>query len=93
MNSFKEKVLEVVRAIPKGKVYTYTQVAFLAGNGKASRAVGSYMSKNRDATVPCHRVVKATGEVGSYNGLRGTSKEGILREEGVPFVCEGRVVV
>lgn len=79
---FKEKVLEVVKKIPKGTVLTYKEVAEKAGNGKASRAVGNIMAKNADKNVPCHRVIRSDGNLGTYNGINGTSKEAILRREG-----------
>jgi O-6-methylguanine DNA methyltransferase len=85
MISFKDKVLIVVSKIPKGKVLTYKQVAKLAGNEKASRAVGNIMAKNNDKNIPCHRVIKSDGSIGSYNGLQGKSKKEILEKEGVKF--------
>ena len=83
MKSFEEKVVEVVKKIPQGKVFTYGEVAKRAGNAKASRAVGTIMAKNTDKNVPCHRVVKSDGSIGMYNGLRGKSKMAILKKEGV----------
>ncbi len=64
---FTELVLKVVAQIPVGKTMTYGQVAALAGNPKAARAVGMIMSKNWDIKIPCHRVVRADGSVGGYN--------------------------
>ena len=81
---FKDKVLDVVRNIPKGEVRSYGYVAEAAGNGKASRVVGSILRRNKDKKVPCHRVIRSDGIVGSYNGLRG-DKERLLRKEGVSF--------
>lgn len=80
---FKEKVLEIVRQIPKGSVLTYKEVAKLSGNSKASRAVGNILNKNTDyKNIPCHRVVRSDGKVGEYN--RGTeNKIKILKKEGV----------
>jgi methylated-DNA-[protein]-cysteine S-methyltransferase len=75
-------VYKVVRAIPRGKVFTYRDVAFLAGSPKAYRAVGTALSKNRDPEVPCHRVIRSDGRIGEYN--RGSrKKESLLRKEGV----------
>lgn len=93
MKSFQQKVLEVVTAIPEGKVLTYGQVAKKAGNEKASRAVGTIMAKNTDKNVKCHRVVRSDGSVGMYNGLVGKSKETILKKEGVLFSPTGRVLL
>ncbi len=72
---------------------TYSQVAAKAGNKNAPRAVGTIMAGNQDKGVPCHRVVKSDGSIGMYNGLRGKSKEAILRKEGVAFRAPGKVVV
>ncbi len=85
MKTFKEKVYEVVQAIPKGSVLTYKQVAEKAGNKNASRAVGTLMSKNIDKNIPCHRVIRSDGKIGNYNGLRGKNKETILLQEGYKF--------
>jgi len=79
-NLFKEDVLKVVRAIPRGKTMTYGEVAARAGHPKAARAVGAIMRSNKDMTTPCHRVVAQNG-LGGYNGLRG-AKDKLLREEG-----------
>ncbi len=79
--TFTEAVFDIVRQIPKGKVLTYRQVAKLAGNEKAARAVGAILRSNRDKHIPCHRVVKTNGELGGYNGLRGSSKKALLHSE------------
>lgn len=81
MKTFKEKVLRIVKKIPKGKVFTYKQVALKAGNERASRVVGTIMSLNQDKNVPCHRVIRSDGKIGKYNGLQGVSKEAILKKE------------
>lgn len=82
MKTFTEKVLEVVRKIPKGKTLTYGQVAEKAGNAKAVRAVGSIMKKNYDPTVPCHRVIRSDGSVGEYNRGGSEAKRKLLESEG-----------
>lgn len=77
---FKQKVLDIVAKIPKGKTMTYKEVAKKAGNAGASRAVGSIMAGNKDLKIPCHRVIRSDGKIGEYNGLRGDKTE-ILRKE------------
>lgn len=65
---FESQVYEVVRKIPKGRVSTYGAVARLTGRGTA-RSVGSALAKNPFAPeVPCHRVVRADGLLGGFNG-------------------------
>lgn len=80
--SFKERVLAVVRDIPKGSTLTYKEVATRAGSPGASRAVGTIMSRNLDSTVPCHRVIRSDGKVGNYNRGGEKTKRGLLKMEG-----------
>lgn len=81
--SFTHQVLMVVSAIPRGKTMTYREVALLAGNPKAVRAVGSIMRKNYRSDVPCHRVIRSDGTLGEYNRGGTERKQKLLREEGV----------
>jgi O-6-methylguanine DNA methyltransferase len=67
MKTFTEKVLDVVRKIPKGKALTYKEVARKSGNINASRAVGSVLKKNYNPDIPCHRVIRSDGVIGEYN--------------------------
>lgn len=60
---------------------TYGEVAKYAGNPRAARAVGVILKGNRDESVPCHRVIRANGRLGGYNGLRG-DKRALLVSEG-----------
>ncbi|RJQ34827.1 MGMT family protein [Candidatus Parcubacteria bacterium] len=80
--TFRDKVLAVVRNIPKGKVMTYKQVAAKAGNSKAARAVGAIMRTNYDEAIPCHRVIRSDGSLGSYNRGGTVRKREILKREG-----------
>ncbi|MDZ4231529.1 MAG: MGMT family protein [Patescibacteria group bacterium] len=81
MKGFREKVLMIVSEIPKGKTLSYKQVAGLAGNPGAYRAVGNIMNKNKDTNVPCHRVIKSDGRIGGY-AFGESKKEAILKKEG-----------
>lgn len=82
MSEFKQKVLEVVAAIPKGGTLTYKEVALRAGSPRAFRVVGSIMSKNYDVKVPCHRVIKSNGTLGDYNRGGQSRKQELLLSEG-----------
>lgn len=82
MSTFKEKVREIVRNIPKGKTMTYREVAAQAGNPKAARAVGAVMRANYDPSVPCHRVIKSDGSLGNYNRGGDREKRRLLVHEG-----------
>ncbi len=81
MKTFTDKVKDIVRKIPKGKVLTYKQVATMAGNENASRAVGSIMKNNYDPHIPCHRVIRSDGIAGEYNRGRNKKIE-LLKKEG-----------
>jgi len=80
MKSFADKVREVVRKIPKGKVLTYAEVARSAGNSKAYRAVGNILNKNYDKSIPCHRVICSNGTLGEYNRGSGSKKKLLISE-------------
>lgn len=63
---FNEKVWQITRSVPKGRVTTYREIAH-ALNCKAYRAVGNALNKNPDAPkTPCHRVVNSDGRVGGF---------------------------
>lgn len=84
---FTEKVYALTRSIPKGKVATYGQLAMLAGNPRAARAVGMAMRTNPDIpATPCHRVVASDGSLTGYSAGQGVStKRTMLIDEGVSF--------
>lgn len=64
---FQIKVWEALMKIQEGKLCSYSDVAKELGNPKASRAVGSAVAQNPVAyLIPCHRVIKSTGEFGNY---------------------------
>lgn len=83
MKTFREKVLAIVKKIPKGGSMTYKQVATKAGNPLAARAVGAIMRTNYDPSVPCHRVIHTNGVIGNYNRGGPSRKREILMSEGV----------
>jgi methylated-DNA-[protein]-cysteine S-methyltransferase len=80
---FQRAVLDVVRALARGEVAAYGEVAALAGSPGAGRAVGTVCARNRFALfVPCHRVVSATG-IGTYGSAGLEVKRRLLALEGV----------
>ncbi len=85
--TFSEKVYAFTKQIPRGKVATYGQIARLAGNPCAARAVGMCMKKNPYIPlVPCHRVVGSDGNLTGYSVREGlVTKKAILLAEGVVF--------
>lgn len=85
--SFRDRVYAITNKIPRGKVATYGQIAALAGNKNAARAVGMCMRTNPNAPhTPCHRVVAANGSLTGYSAGNGViTKKKMLQEEGVIF--------
>lgn len=82
MTQFQDKIKDVVRKIPRGRVMTYKEVAYAAGKPGAARAVANTMAANYDETVPCHRVIRSDGALGGYNRGGIEKKRSILESEG-----------
>lgn len=80
-STFRTRVFDIVRAIPKGKTLSYGEVAQRAGRPRAARAVGNILHTNHDPAIPCHRVIKADGSPGGYNG-GAEKKRAVLTAEG-----------
>lgn len=86
---FPERVLELAKQIPKGRVTTYKIVAEKL-NTRAYRAIGQVLKSNKNPKIPCHRVVKSSGELGGYRGNETHTKAKILRKEGIE-IRKGRI--
>jgi len=86
--SFFSKTYKVVKKIPRGSVKTYKEVAVLAGNSKAYRAVGHAMKLNPDIkNIPCHRIVGSDGKMHGYSAGKGIiTKINLLKKEGIKFI-------
>ena len=70
---FQLKVWEALLAIPEGAFASYGDIAKLAGHPGAARTVGSAVGSNPVAwLIPCHRVIRAAGELGDYHWSRAT---------------------
>jgi methylated-DNA-[protein]-cysteine S-methyltransferase len=66
---FRRQVLVETAAIPYGHTSTYAVLAARAGSPKAFRAAGTALATNPiPIVVPCHRVLPASGALGSYRG-------------------------
>jgi len=65
--AFQERVWKALRDINSGETATYTDIAKAIGKPKAARAVASACAANPLAfIVPCHRIVRSTGEISGY---------------------------
>ncbi|WP_210515134.1 methylated-DNA--[protein]-cysteine S-methyltransferase [Hymenobacter terricola] len=64
---FQLKIWESLLHVPEGELRTYSQLAEAAGNGAAVRAAGTAIGANPVGyLIPCHRVIRQTGELGQY---------------------------
>ena len=76
---FQLGVLQAVRTIPAGTVWTYGQMARAIGKPQASRAVGQALGRNPvPVVVPCHRVIASDGSLGGYSGGGGLASKRLL---------------
>jgi len=65
--NFQLKVWDALLRVPDGDVTTYGGIAASIGDAKASRAVGGAVGSNPISwLIPCHRVIRSTGELGGY---------------------------
>ncbi|MBT1161600.1 MULTISPECIES: MGMT family protein [Bifidobacterium] len=87
--AFNQRVYDVVRRIPRGKVATYGQVAALAGNSRNARFVGFALHTNPEpGVIPCHRVVFRDGSLAPGFAFGGPGRQRMLLEsEGVPLIA------
>src|SRR3989344_328423 len=90
-DQLKQRIIEIVKKIPAGKVATYGQIAEMVGIRDA-RMVARAISGNEDPEIPCHRLVKADGLL-ALNYSKGDWREDRekLLLEGVGFLAERRV--
>lgn len=82
-SGFYRRVLRATaRRLPFGVTASYGDVAAWAGNPRAHRAAGTALGRNPlPLAIPCHRVLRAGGEIGNYGGGP-EMKEFLLRLEG-----------
>ncbi len=86
-NSY-ERIYDVVRQIPRGKVASYGQVAALAGNRRWARVVGYALHVNPDEEgIPCYRVVTKDGCVSGAFAFGGRNRQiELLEADGIGFI-------
>jgi methylated-DNA-[protein]-cysteine S-methyltransferase len=87
VTAFRARILELIRAIPRGETKSYGEVAVMAGVSRAARAIGGAMAANPvPIIIPCHRVVAADGRLTGFSAPGGlTTKKKLLEAEGVEF--------
>jgi methylated-DNA-protein-cysteine methyltransferase-like protein len=89
-SNYRERVFEIVRRIPAGRVMTYGQLATLLGESYTARTVGYVMSA-ADDTVPWQRVINAQGACSTGRVvLPPDLQQKMLEAEGIAFDAKGR---
>jgi methylated-DNA-[protein]-cysteine S-methyltransferase len=82
-DGFFAECARALRAVPRGEVVTYGELAALAGRPGAARAAGTFCGRNKlGVFIPCHRVV-AAGGIGTFGDLGVEYKRRMLALEGV----------
>jgi O-6-methylguanine DNA methyltransferase len=85
-SEFYQRVWQETSRIPRGKVSTYGQVAGKISHPRAARAVGTALGANPfPLLIPCHRVIRSSGELGNYSAGGPAVKQRLLAMEGVLF--------
>jgi methylated-DNA-protein-cysteine methyltransferase-like protein len=84
--NFYEAVYRVVRAVPRGRLMTYGQIAVILGHPRAARAVGYALKACRGKDVPWQRVINAQGQISARGEVeRPMLQRALLEKEGVKF--------
>ena len=88
---YRERVYQIVRRIPRGKVMTYGQVAYILGEGYTPRTVGFVMHGADERNTPWQRVINSQGRCSTGRiVLPADKQQRMLEREGVKFDESGR---
>jgi len=89
--NYRERVFELVRRIPVGRVMTYGQIAEILGEGYTPRTVGFVMHSADEETTPWHRVINSQGGCSTQHIiLPHDRQQRMLEAEGIQFDVRAR---
>ena len=89
--TYRERVYEIVRQIPAGRVMTYGQIAEILGEGYTPRTVGYVMHGANTENVPWQRVINSQGACSTGRMTMPVNlQQDMLESEGVAFSDKGR---
>jgi methylated-DNA-protein-cysteine methyltransferase related protein len=89
---FSDRVIEIIQSIPSGKVATYGQIAFLAGNPTASRQVSRLLhAASGKYNLPWQRVINSKGLISLKQGAGYEEQHRLLCGEGIEFDLKDRI--
>ncbi|WP_413734850.1 MGMT family protein [Sodalis sp. RH21] len=90
IDTFRQRVFQIIDAIPYGHVTTYGEVARLAGSPRAARQVGGILSRlPQGSRLPWHRVVNRQGRI-SLPGDGFVRQKTALEAEGIEVDNQGQ---
>src|SRR3954464_6440769 len=88
---YRERVYKIVRRIPRGRVMTYGQIAYMLGEGYTRRTVGFAMHGADERNTPWYRVINSQGRCSTGRIVLPMDKQQRMLElEGVKFDDSGR---
>jgi len=86
-SNFFDKVYEVAKLIPYGKVTSYGAIAKYLGAAKSARMVGYAMNGSHGKNIPAHRVVNRKGLLTGKHHFDGTNlMQQLLENEGIAVI-------
>ena len=89
--AYQERVYEIVRKIPRGRVMTYGQIAGILGEGYTPRTVGYVMHAAETEGVPWQRVINSQGKCSTGRlTIPLNLQQSMLEQEGVEFDAKGK---
>ncbi|MEZ5359262.1 MAG: MGMT family protein [Candidatus Zixiibacteriota bacterium] len=89
---FTKAVKKAIKAIPKGKVATYGQIAAVAGNPRAARQVVRILhSSSEKDNLPWYRVINSKGTISLLPGNGYELQKALLEAEGIVFGLQDKI--
>ena len=90
--NFTSQVIRLIKAIPRGKVATYGQIAYLTGHyPSVRRVVWILHSLSEKEGLPWHRIVNRRGEISLKPGAGYEKQKELLKDEGIVFSEKDRI--
>lgn len=85
-SSLSQRIKDIIKKIPRGKVATYGQIAAMAGNPVAARQVVRILhSSSRKEKLPWHRVINSKGRISLQPDFGYEEQKNLLAKEGIEF--------